>query len=83
MVAEWRANWLRIFLVGIGMLVTFMLVLRVYAVAPVSYAGAVREISVVFAALLGWWWLNEGFGLLRTLGAALIFAGILTIALAG
>jgi drug/metabolite transporter (DMT)-like permease len=83
MLAEWRANWVRIFLVGVGMLTTFILVLRVYAVAPVGYAGAVREISVVFAALMGWWWLKEGFGLLRTLGAALIFVGILTIALAG
>ncbi len=83
MVAEWRANWVRICIVGVLSLVTFMLVLFVYSVAPVGLAGAVREISVVFAALLGWWWLNEGFGLLRTIGAALIFAGILTIALAG
>jgi drug/metabolite transporter (DMT)-like permease len=83
MLAEWRANWLRIWIVGVLMLVTFLLVLLVYAVAPVGYAGAVREISVVFAALIGWWWLNEGFGLLRTIGAVLIFAGILTIALAG
>ncbi len=83
MLAEWRANWVRIVLAGLGMLITFILVLRVYAVAPVSYAGAVREISVVFAALIGWWWLNEGFGLLRTIGAVLIFVGILTIALAG
>ncbi|HEY7126156.1 MAG TPA: DMT family transporter [Ktedonobacterales bacterium] len=83
MVAEWRANWVRICIVGVLSLVTFVLVLFVYSFAPVGLAGAVREISVVFAALLGWWWLNEGFGLLRTIGAALIFAGILTIALAG
>jgi drug/metabolite transporter (DMT)-like permease len=81
--AEWRTNWLRIVLVGVLSLITFMLVLFVYSIAPVGIAGAVREVSVVFAALLGWWWLKEGFGLLRTLGAALIFVGILIIALPG
>jgi len=82
-VAEWRANWPRIFIVGILMLVTFILVLHAYALARVSYAGAIREVSVVFAALAGWWWLKESFGLLRTLGALLIFAGIVVIAVAG
>jgi drug/metabolite transporter (DMT)-like permease len=81
--AEWRANWPRIVLVGILMLVTYALVLQAYALGRVSYAGAVREISVVFAALAGWRWLGEGFGGWRLTGALLIFAGILVIAIAG
>jgi drug/metabolite transporter (DMT)-like permease len=40
-------------------------------------------VSVVFAALMGWLWLREGFGARRTLGAICIFAGILVIALLG
>jgi|SRR5579859_8143511 len=80
---EWRANWPRIVLVGLLMMVTFMLVLHAYAIARVNYAGAIREISVVFGALAGWLWLGEGFGLLRTMGALLIFSGILVIAVAG
>jgi drug/metabolite transporter (DMT)-like permease len=83
LVAEWRANWLRIILVGILMMVTFVLVLHAYALAQVNYAGAIREISVVFGALAGWLWLNEGFGALRTVGAVFIFLGILVIAVAG
>jgi drug/metabolite transporter (DMT)-like permease len=83
MIVEWRANWPRIVIVGILMMVTFILVLHAYAIARVSYAGAIREISVVFAALAGWWWLDESFGLPRTIGAMLIFSGILVIALAG
>ena len=82
-VAEWRANWARIVLVGILTLVTYALVLQAYALGRVSYAGAVREISVVFAALVGWRWLGEGFGGWRVTGALLIFAGILVIAIAG
>ena len=81
--AEWRVNWPRIVLVGILTLVTYALVLQAYALGRVSYAGAVREISVVFAALVGWRWLGEGFGGWRVVGALLIFAGILVIALAG
>lgn len=83
MVAEWRANWSRIVLVGILTLVTYALVLQAYALGRVSYAGAVREISVVFAALVGWRWLGEGFGGWRVAGAVLIFAGILVIAILG
>lgn len=81
--AEWRTNWLRIILVGILMLASYALVLRVYSFARVSYAGAVREISIVFAAFIGWRWLGEGFGAIRLVGAILIFAGILVIAIAG
>ncbi len=82
-VAEWRANWLRIVIVGILMMLSYMLVLQTYAIAHVSYAGAIREISVVFAAFIGWRWLGEDFGLLRLLGASVIFVGILVIAIGG
>jgi drug/metabolite transporter (DMT)-like permease len=82
-VAEWRANWPRIVAVGVLTLLTYLLVMQAYALGRVGYAGAIREVSVVFAALVGWRWLGEGFGTLRTVGAALIFAGILVIALVG
>lgn len=81
--AEWRTNWPRIIIVGILMLASYMLVLEAYAIAHVSYAGAIREISVVFAAFMGWRWLGEKLGLLRMVGACIIFMGILIIALGG
>lgn len=80
---EWRANWRRIVLVGLLMMLAYGLVLLAYSRGHVSYAGAIREVSVVFAALIGWRWLGEGFGRARLAGALLIFAGILVIALAG
>lgn len=80
---EVRTNGLRIVVVGLLMLFTYMLVLLAYTLARVSYGGAVREVSVVFAAVLGWRLLGEDFGKIRLLGALLIFGGILTIAVGG
>lgn len=81
--AVWRANWPKICLVGILTMTTYLLVLLAYTRAQVAYAGAVREISVVFAAIVGWRFLGEPFGVYRTAGAALIFAGTLIIAIGG
>jgi drug/metabolite transporter (DMT)-like permease len=77
----WRRQWQAIIGVGLVMLPTYMLVLQAYALARVSYVGALREVSIVLAALVGWLWLKEGFGAVRTIGSILIVAGMLVIAL--
>ena len=79
---EWRANWLPIVLVGIFSLLSYILVLKSYTLIRVSYGGAIREVSVVFAAFLGWRLLKEELGAIRLAGSGLIFSGILVIALA-
>lgn len=63
--------------------VAYLLALFAYSIAPVSYSGAIREASVVIGAFLGWQFLGEKMGGLRVLGASVIFAGILVIALFG
>ena len=82
-VDEWRTNWIQIILVGLFTLLAYILALKAYTIARVSYAGSVREISVVIAAFVGWRWLGESFGAIRMLGAMFIFIGILVIALMG
>ena len=82
-VDELRINWIAITLVGLFTLLAYMLALKAYTIARVSYAGSVREISIVFAAFVGWRWLGESFGSIRLIGAMFIFAGILVIAFAG
>jgi len=82
-VAAGRAQWPRIGAIGIVCIFSYTIVLGVYSLAPVSYAGAIREVSIVFAALAGWRWLGEGFGKIRIIGAILIFGGILLIAFGG
>jgi drug/metabolite transporter (DMT)-like permease len=80
---EWRRSWRRIPVVGAFSLFSYILVLRAYQIAPVAYVGAVREVSIVLAALAGWRLLGEGFGPTRTVGALLVFTGIALIALLG
>jgi drug/metabolite transporter (DMT)-like permease len=79
----WREQSARIILVGVLSPVAYLLVLRAYAISGVSYAGALREVSVVLAALAGWRLLKEPFGAVRVVGSCLIFAGIVVIAVAG
>jgi drug/metabolite transporter (DMT)-like permease len=78
---EWRLHWWQIILVGLALMITYILVVYAYSITRVSYAGAIREVSVVFAALAGWFWVGERFGIARTIGSVLIFIGIIVISL--
>jgi drug/metabolite transporter (DMT)-like permease len=78
-VAEFRAQAGRIVAAGALMLLAYTLVLRAYAIAPLAYAGAIREVSVVIAALAGWLWLGERFGRRRLAGAVAVFCGIVVL----
>lgn len=80
---EWQANWWRMIVVGLLVVLAYGLVLHVYSFVRISYAGAIREVSIVFAAIAGWHWLGEKFGIVRTIGAIVIFAGIVVIAFFG
>ena len=81
--AEWRARRGAIVAVGGMTLLAYLLVLEAYARSRVAYAGAVREVSIVLAALAGWAVLHERLGAARLIGSLLAFAGVLLIALAG
>jgi drug/metabolite transporter (DMT)-like permease len=80
---ELRLRWRTMAVIGLLTIVAYSMVLAAYSIAPVSYGGAIREVSVVFGALIGWRWLREGFGRVRIAGALLIFAGTLAVALGG
>jgi drug/metabolite transporter (DMT)-like permease len=71
-----------IFAAALGV-VAYLLALFAYTIAPVSYSGAIREVSVVIGAFFGWQFLGEKMGGMRLAGAIVIFAGILTIAIFG
>lgn len=80
---ELKDQGIRLPLMGILGVSAYLLAVLAYSMAPLSYSGAIREVSVVFGALAGWWFLNERMGVLRVLGALVIFAGILVITLFG
>ena len=56
--------------------ISFSMALYGFSVAPVAYMSAMRETAVVFAAIMGWWFLREGFGARRTLAAIILAAGL-------
>jgi len=64
-------------------LVAYMLALFAYTIAPLSYSGAIREVSAVLGAFLGWQFLNEKMGGVRVVGAIIVFAGVMVIAVFG
>jgi drug/metabolite transporter (DMT)-like permease len=80
---EFKDQGFHLPLMGILGVSAYLLAVLAYSVAPLSYSGAVREVSVVFGALAGWLFLKEKMGGMRVLGALVIFAGILIIAIFG
>jgi len=74
---------IRVPLAGVLGVLAYLMAVYSYSIAPLTYAGAVREVSVVFGALVGWWFLKEKMGGVRVLGAIVIFVGILVIAIFG
>jgi drug/metabolite transporter (DMT)-like permease len=75
--------WRRVFVIGCLILSSYTLVLVAYSVSPVSYVGAIREISIVFGAVAGWLFLGENLGKIRIIGALVMFVGIIIIATLG
>lgn len=75
----WRAQWKYACIVGIISPVSYVLVLYAMQVAPLSHVAPAREISMLFAALLGGHLLGERDRGLRLGGAALIAAGVMAL----
>ena len=79
----WRLQPARLLLIGLLGVVAYLFALFAYSLAPVNYSEAIREVSVVLGAFAGWQFLGEKLGKIRVLGAAVIFAGIVLIAVLG
>lgn len=79
----WKKNRGYLLLGGVLGLVAYMLALFAYTFAPLSYSGAIREVSAVIGAFLGWQFLKEKMGGIRVVGAAIVFAGVMVIAIFG
>lgn len=82
-VEVWKKNRGYLLLGGVLGLVAYMLALFAYTFAPLSYSGAIREVSAVIGALLGWRFLKEEMGGIRVAGSVIVFAGVMVIAIFG
>ncbi|HMU94574.1 MAG TPA: EamA family transporter [Anaerolineales bacterium] len=81
--AMWRQKRGYLLMGGLLGLVAYMLALFAYTFAPLSYSGAIREVSAVIGAFLGWRFLKEEMGGIRVVGSAIVFAGVMVIAVFG
>jgi len=77
--AEWRVNRVPILIDGFLVLFTYMMILFAFRLSKVSYVVAAREVSIVFSALLGIFWLNEAHAPQKIAGSTLIALGVVLI----
>jgi drug/metabolite transporter (DMT)-like permease len=78
----WCQQWKYALLVGTVTPVSYVLVLYALQTAPLSLVAPAREVSMLFAALIGGHLLGEGDRWLRVLGALLIACGVVMLGLA-
>jgi drug/metabolite transporter (DMT)-like permease len=76
----WRLQWKQALLVGVVSPVSYVMVLYAMQIAPLSHVAPLREISMLFAALIGGHLLREGDRVGRMLGAVLIALGVFALA---
>jgi len=76
-----RSSAMRGFVGGAFSLAAYGIVLWAMTRAPVAAVAALRETSVLFAALMGSLWLKEGFSLPRLAGAVSVVLGIAALKL--
>jgi drug/metabolite transporter (DMT)-like permease len=75
------SRWRRGLAGGAASLAAYGIVLWAMTRAPVAVVAALREVSVLFAALIGALVLKEGFGWRRLAGAATVVAGVAALKL--
>ncbi len=77
----WRAQWKYALVVATLSPIGYVLVLFAMQTAPLSHVAPAREVSMLFAALIGGQLLGEGDRALRIVGAACIAFGVMALAL--
>ncbi|MBL0089270.1 MAG: EamA family transporter [Ideonella sp.] len=80
-VRDFRAQWKAALLLAAVSPVAYVLVLYAVQLAPLSHVAPARELSMLFAALLGGRLLGEADRGLRLAGAACIAGGVIALAL--
>ena len=77
----WKKQWKYATIVGVISPISYVLVLFAMQTAPLSHVAPAREVSMLFAALIGGQLLGEGDRVLRILGAICIAAGVIALGL--
>jgi drug/metabolite transporter (DMT)-like permease len=80
--SEWARHRGRILIAATMNLTAYLLVLFAFRLSKAAYVVAGRELSIVLSTVIGAVWLGEARFGSRLLGAAIILAGVVCIALA-
>jgi drug/metabolite transporter (DMT)-like permease len=75
-----RRHWFAAIVVGVLAPLAYVLILFAFQLAPVSLVAPAREVSVVVVALGGWLFFREPHPVQRTLGSAVVLAGVALLA---
>ncbi len=81
--SSWNAHRGKVVQVAVLNTATYLLVLYALMHAKASYVGALRQLSLVAAVVLGVWLLKEPLNPPRILGVALLIVGGVAVTLAG
>ena len=76
----WRTQWKHALVVAVFGPIGYVLVLYAMRLAPLSHVAPAREVSMLFAALIGGRLLGERDRGLRVAGALCIAAGVVSLA---
>jgi drug/metabolite transporter (DMT)-like permease len=79
--AHWQRQWKYALVVGTVSPVSYVMVLYALQIAPMSHVAPAREVSMLFAALLGGHLLREGDQVARLVGAGCIGLGVVALSL--
>ena len=82
-VRAWQAQWRFAVFVAVVSPLAYVLVLYAVTIAPLSHVAPAREVSMLFAALIGGRLLGEADSAARLMGAGLIALGVAALALGG
>ncbi|MCJ7773971.1 MAG: DMT family transporter [Desulfobacterales bacterium] len=66
-------------IIGIGSIITYLMILIAFKMGPLSYIVAVREFAVVFGALAGLIFLKEKFSIIKIIAIICITIGMICI----
>lgn len=74
---------IKLLLIGVLTYLAYTVALIAYSFSYISYAGSIREVGIIFAAIGGWLFFKERLGWQRLAGVLTVFIGILVIGTSG
>jgi len=76
----WKHEWWKISIAAFGTMLSYALILHVMKTENLSYIVTLRQSSILFAVIVGWFWFREPFIKIRLLIAIVMIFGLYLVA---